>query len=75
MLLFFAVLVIGVSTVFSATTAVKIDVAAAKADATAVKTAATAVNTVMTSNFQTYVTTVFAAVDETPITNILLLRQ
>ena len=38
-----AVLVIGVSSVFSATTPVKIYVTAAKADATTVKTVATAV--------------------------------
>ena len=56
-----AVLVIGVSSVFSAATAVKIDVTAAKTDVTAAKADATAVNTVMTSNFQTYVMTVFAA--------------
>ena len=49
-----AVLVIGVSSVFSAATAVKIDVTAAKADATAVKTATTAVNTVMTSKFSSH---------------------
>ena len=57
-----AVLVIAVTSVFFAATAVKNDVIAAKADTAAVKTAATSVNTVMTLNFQTYCTTVFAAV-------------
>ena len=59
-----AVLVIAVSSVFSAATAVKTDITTAKVDVTTVKTATTSVNTVMILNFQTHVTTF-----------LLLLRQ
>ena len=66
-----AVLVISISSVFSATTAVKTDVTIAKGDATVIKTPLQ-VNTVMTLNFQTYVMAVFAVVF-TAVASVFLL--